>query len=639
MHTADEQLHRLWITQRDAQAFRALTSRYCAMVYATCVRILRNPADAEDVTQECFIALARTPRGLSGPMGAWLHRVATYQALNRRRSESRRRVREERYAPQAAAEGRWEDIGPFVDEAIDQLPEKIRVAVVAHFVEDVSVTLIAQREGVTHGAISQRIRKGVELIRERLREKGVVVSITAFSALLAQNASAAPAPAALVSSLGKLALSGSGRAAVAAPPILGLKSLAVAASALIAAAALIGYAARPALITAAEPAPVAAIAPEPAPVEPAAPPPPEIAPAAVAAEPAAAIEPIVPAVPAPGTWQEVVTAYATHQNRIRRIAFDFEHAASGTYFYQSYAPRPGRREFFHRGAVVTDGERCSLRYRRWGDWFGGEPVTADDAQIGSHAYNGDTYINYLGTIKSPGFVQIHPAARGSMIKDSAFRDGRIYLLFARQPGGPLLGLPLDSGLRMEELIFGARSVQLRPDKEEVNGAACYVVDAHTAYGDFTVWFDPAKDYNVARSVIVQDGGDVYEGVRLVKGGRARYDYAAERFIEIDGLWVVAEASMRQSAALLQGNGHDYVHRLKRTNIRLLAQGSDDGAYVLRAEDIPNGATLMGEVGSRRKSGDPEWRWYNGEFVLTHENGSQRRPSGKGRGFGGGMIAN
>ena len=47
----DAVLLRRWMDSRDAEAFRELAQKYMPMVYATCLRILREPADAEDITQ------------------------------------------------------------------------------------------------------------------------------------------------------------------------------------------------------------------------------------------------------------------------------------------------------------------------------------------------------------------------------------------------------------------------------------------------------------------------------------------------------------------------------------------------------------------------------------------------------------
>lgn len=61
----------------DPVAFEYLYRAHCRRVYSVCLRIIKNPADAEDLTQQAFLQLFRkigTFRGESG-FSTWLHRV------------------------------------------------------------------------------------------------------------------------------------------------------------------------------------------------------------------------------------------------------------------------------------------------------------------------------------------------------------------------------------------------------------------------------------------------------------------------------------------------------------------------------------------------------------------------------------
>jgi RNA polymerase sigma-70 factor (ECF subfamily) len=61
----------------DAAAFEYLYKAHCKRVYNVCLRMIKNPADAEDLTQQAFLQLFRkvgTFRGESG-FSTWLHRV------------------------------------------------------------------------------------------------------------------------------------------------------------------------------------------------------------------------------------------------------------------------------------------------------------------------------------------------------------------------------------------------------------------------------------------------------------------------------------------------------------------------------------------------------------------------------------
>ena len=330
----------------------------------------------------------------------------------------------------------------------------------------------------------------------------------------------------------------------------------------------------------------------------------------------------------------MVGAYTAHQNRIRRIRFDYEHASKGDYYWHDYSPEPGYREFFQSGSMLTDGERSKLTQYIWGHDFGGEVRSENNASLGHYVFNGDTYVSCAG------LIQIHPNARYSVISDSAFRDGRNYLLFSRYAGGPLLGYPLDQGLRLDELISRAHHVQLLPKKEVIGKHECYVVEADTDYGVVRAWFDPQYEYNAVKTTIDLAGGDIYENNPLLSDTSAYYEYVVDRLEKVDGLWIPAEATMKQIARLRGGNGHSYTHHHKRSNIEIVAAGEDDRDYVIYSEEIPNGTVLM-EIGVTVLSSDPRWVWEDGRFVQRYPKTgiTTKKEYGGQLGFGGGVISN
>ena len=209
MSPADQVLFDQWITRRDASAFTRLAEKYAAMVYAVGRRITGNAHDAEDVAQAAFEALASQRRAPRVHLGAWLHRVATYRALNHLKAENRRAEREARYdrdRPKHTEIG-WDDIYELVDEAIAALPDKQRDVVVAHYLEGKTHDAIARELGISRPAVTQRVQAGVAGIRATLGKRGVAVPLAALGALLANGAEAF-APIALAAQLGKIGLSG-----------------------------------------------------------------------------------------------------------------------------------------------------------------------------------------------------------------------------------------------------------------------------------------------------------------------------------------------------------------------------------------------------------------------------------------------
>ncbi len=209
MNESDNTLLKLWQNNRNAEAFQEIVARHSNMVYGTCQRILRNTADAEEVTQDCFLALAQAEITKIRILGGWLHSLATSRSLDFIRSSSRRRKREEIFmeAQSEHQDPTWDDLQQFVDAAIETLSPEMRDAVIAHFLEGRSQADIAESEGLTRSALSRRISRAVQKIREHLDEKGINVSAVVLSGWLLQ-AQAQTIPAAVSASLGRLALSG-----------------------------------------------------------------------------------------------------------------------------------------------------------------------------------------------------------------------------------------------------------------------------------------------------------------------------------------------------------------------------------------------------------------------------------------------
>lgn len=127
----------------DQSAARALTLRHAPRVLALARRMLRDPAEAEDVTQEAMLRLWRMAPDWQedgAALGTWLYRVASNLCIDRLR---RRREVATDAVPELADEAppplerlqdgaRAEALGA----ALDRLPERQRLAVVLRHLED-----------------------------------------------------------------------------------------------------------------------------------------------------------------------------------------------------------------------------------------------------------------------------------------------------------------------------------------------------------------------------------------------------------------------------------------------------------------------------------------------------------------------
>jgi RNA polymerase sigma factor (sigma-70 family) len=223
----DGQLLGEFASTRSPEAFEELVRRYNALVTGVCRRILPSPQDAEEVTQAVFLTLAHKAASLQGTpcVAGWLHHVARDLSRNALKASARRKRREEeagKMKRQAETEAGWKEVRPLLDQALDALPEKYRVPLILHYLQERTQEDIAQELGCQVGTISTWLHRGRELLRGRLARTGVAVSSALLLTLLTENAASAAVTTGVVSS-----------AAAVSPQVLalvqgGLKAMAIA---------------------------------------------------------------------------------------------------------------------------------------------------------------------------------------------------------------------------------------------------------------------------------------------------------------------------------------------------------------------------------------------------------------------------
>jgi len=202
----DEILLRRFAEKGDEGAFSEIVRRHAAMVFATCRRILGDPARAEDVSQETFLRLMRKPEAVTQSLAGWLYRAASQLAIDVIRSESARRSREAEYAAQEQREAPgWKEISPHVDEALMELDEESRMLLVRHFLEGKAQRELAEEMGVSVSTISRHLSQALDALRRGLGRKGIVIAAAILAECMALD-SAEAAPVSLITELGKMAM-------------------------------------------------------------------------------------------------------------------------------------------------------------------------------------------------------------------------------------------------------------------------------------------------------------------------------------------------------------------------------------------------------------------------------------------------
>lgn len=162
----------------DEGAWAELVEATHREIYTLCLRILRDPADAADATQDAYL---KAWRGLSGFRGdsmfsTWLYRIASNAAISKHRSRARRRAHEtgaeDVVFEHAAATGSVEDTAAArldageLEKALARLPEHYRAAVVLRDVYGFSTAEVARQLHVTETAAKVRVHRGRKKLRE-----------------------------------------------------------------------------------------------------------------------------------------------------------------------------------------------------------------------------------------------------------------------------------------------------------------------------------------------------------------------------------------------------------------------------------------------------------------------------------------
>jgi RNA polymerase sigma-70 factor, ECF subfamily len=164
----------------DPRVFERIYDDHGRAVYATAMRILANPAQAQDVTQDVFLRLWRRPRAFDarrGELGAYLRLMARSRALDVwREGQASGRASDRLKGVVAADPVRVEDAPATATErdesraavraALRRLPSTQREALVLAYWGGMTADEIARRSDVPLGTAKSRIRLGMAKLRE-----------------------------------------------------------------------------------------------------------------------------------------------------------------------------------------------------------------------------------------------------------------------------------------------------------------------------------------------------------------------------------------------------------------------------------------------------------------------------------------
>jgi RNA polymerase sigma-70 factor, ECF subfamily len=174
------------------EAYDWLIARYHQPIYSLVYRILTDPADASDTTQEVFLKVFRGMKSFNGQcsLKTWLYRIAIHEASNQRRWWFRHKSKETSMESHEDENGNvcgigetladpgaspleafeHEEIRARVEQELKQVAEPYRTTVVLRDIEGLAYEEIAEVLQISLGTVKSRLIRGREALRKRLEK-------------------------------------------------------------------------------------------------------------------------------------------------------------------------------------------------------------------------------------------------------------------------------------------------------------------------------------------------------------------------------------------------------------------------------------------------------------------------------------
>ncbi len=170
------------------EAYAWLIAEFHQPIYSLVYRMVTDPADAADTTQEVFIKVFRGIRNFHGQssLKTWIYRIALHEASNRRRWWFRHKSHETPLEPFETESANTtqetltdltespfdlaahEEVRARVEDEVRQIPEPYRTAIILRDLQEMSYEEIAEITQVSLGTVKSRLTRGREALRRRL---------------------------------------------------------------------------------------------------------------------------------------------------------------------------------------------------------------------------------------------------------------------------------------------------------------------------------------------------------------------------------------------------------------------------------------------------------------------------------------
>ncbi len=250
----------------------------------------------------------------------------------------------------------------------------------------------------------------------------------------------------------------------------------------------------------------------------------------------------------------------------------------------------------------SDGNRSYSYQKIWGRQATGN-TSEEEAYEGINLWDDETYYNY-------GFSPLSRTNKNGTVILSYPKNPRYSWLWQRCTGGALRGYFPGGDERIDTELRQSTTISVQPQKEDINGSQCYVINARTKRCKFRIWIDPEHDYNIAKAIVKRGWACWNRPENRSKrppDGNAETEIQNVRFKKIDDTWLPVECDYRREYEYVNGDYEKISSHFKITDFVMNPDHEALGSF--KHDFIPNGARV-------RLAAVPSinYIWQDGELI-------------------------
>jgi RNA polymerase sigma factor (sigma-70 family) len=192
-----------------AETLNRIITAHAGLVHSACMRVLNDSHLADDAAQAVFLIFTQKARSLRADtvLPAWFYRTSVFVAKRIQRARSNRdrhereaaRMRENETVQAHERQQHWLGLQPHIDQALESLPAAERDAIVLRYFCGKTEGEAAKALACPVGTFSSRVTRALTKLRDKLRGRGMVLSLEMLGAAMSASAAPATSPAVVAS--------------------------------------------------------------------------------------------------------------------------------------------------------------------------------------------------------------------------------------------------------------------------------------------------------------------------------------------------------------------------------------------------------------------------------------------------------